>query len=206
MRNELHERTVTLPVRIIEGRPQPFYGPTWPPLREGFVGDLVLPACAFVHPEDGTLLSAPLGIELLQEGSRLLAVVSDQAVGDGIIEASEQFWTTAPHGRFVPFDLLESLRIKLRGTKRARLEPCRCYVPSLQRTYASLNETYTRISERHEPHRRSHTGNVFDKVLHLHEGSKQREIWCPIDELRVSLEMTLERRFQQRQSEGTPGD
>ena len=204
--DELHERTITFPVRIIDGRPEPFYGPTWPQLRDRVVADLVLPASAFVNPRDEALLSAPLGTDLLPVGTQLFAVVSDAAVGEGFFVTDDRFFTVVPHGRLVPFELAEPLGIQLRGTKRARLEPCRRHVPSLKNTYDSVNETYTRISEHHEPHRRSHTGNVFEKVLYLHEFRNDREIWCPLDDLRQSLEMTLERRFQQRRdSKGANG-
>ena len=203
MDDERYERTVTLPVRIVDGRPEPFYGPTWPRLKDGCVANLVLPAGAFVDPADETLLTAPLATELLPAGVQLLAAVSSQAVGAGLFETNERFFSPLAHGRFVPFTLLEPLRIQLRGTKKARLEPCRCHVPSLNRAFESVNETYTRISEHHEPHRRSHTGNVFEKVLYHREVRDQRELWYPLDDLRRGLELTLERRFQQRRQGGS---
>lgn len=200
MNDDRYERTVTLPVRIVDGRPQPFYGPTWPALKEGSVADLVLPATAFVNPADEKLLTAPLGTELLPAGARLLAAVSDQAVGDGVLLTDKRWFTTVSAGRFVPFELVDPLRIQLRGTKRARLEACRCKAPTLGgRILESVNEAYTRISEYHEPHRRSHTGNVFQKVLYQSEVRDGLEIWCVLDERRRALEMTIERRFQQRQ-------
>lgn len=201
MGDEKYERTVTLPVRIVEGLPQPFYGPTWPRLKDGYIANLVLPVDAFVDPSDETLMTAPLGTELLAAGTTLLAAVSDQAVGEGFITLGEQFVSPLPHSRFLPFTLLEPLRIQLRGTKKARLEPCRCEVPSLKKAFDSVNETYTRISEHHEPYRRSHTGNVFEKVLYLRETREQRELWYPLDDLRHSLEMILEQRFRQQQEE-----
>jgi len=196
-------RKVVFPVRIVAGVPQPFYGPTWPKLKDGVVADLVLPAHAFVHAEDEVLLSAPLGTELLPKGTQLLAGVAADADRDGIVRPSADMFAESLHGAFVAIVLEEPLRIQLRGTKRARLESCRCRVPSLNQTYDSVNEAYTRISEHYEPRRRSHTGNVFAKVLYHRDTVKDRRIWSPLDDLRRRLEMTLEQRFQQARTTAT---
>jgi hypothetical protein len=125
-----HSKTIKLPVRIVDGVPQPFYGPGWPRLKDGVIGDLILPAYAFLNREDEVLLSAPLGAELLPKGTRLLAAVSSQAIGEGILSAGERLFAEMPDGRFVELRLEEGLRIQLRGTKKARLDACRCLIPS----------------------------------------------------------------------------
>jgi len=61
-----YERTVPVPVKIVNGVPRPFYGGAWPLLEEGPIGDLVLPAYAFKNPRDATLLSVPLIIPILR--------------------------------------------------------------------------------------------------------------------------------------------
>jgi hypothetical protein len=73
----------------------------------------------------------------------------------------------------------------------------------LKETRESVNETYTRISEVYEPHRRSHTGNVFQKVLYLRKTVGIREIWSPLEVLRLELEATLEQRFRAKQNRQT---
>jgi hypothetical protein len=40
---------------------------------------------------------------------------------------------------------------------------------------------------------------VFEKVLFLRETRNERQLWYPLDDLRRSLEMAIEQRFQQRQ-------
>ena len=55
----------------------------------------------------------------------------------------------------------------LRGTKPALLRQVECHIPHLDLAVNSLNQAYTRISEVFEPHRRSHTGNVFERCAYF---------------------------------------
>lgn len=44
----------------------------------------------------------------------------------------------------------------------------------------SLNYAFTRLSEKYEPWRKSHTGNIYDRILYKEKNNK----WYPIDVLR----------------------
>lgn len=73
--------------------------------------------------------------------------------------------------------------IVLRGTKTANLKKCKCDIPSLDLEVNSINQAYTKISEKYEPSRASHAGNVFRKVFYR-DGKK----WIKLDDKRQQLE------------------
>ncbi|MCF7730237.1 MAG: hypothetical protein K9N23_01055 [Akkermansiaceae bacterium] len=71
----------------------------------------------------------------------------------------------------VEFKILEDLQLHLRGTKHAQLQPCQCDLEGFPDDVAilSINQAYTRLSERHESKRKSHSGNVFT-LVYFHDG------------------------------------
>jgi len=70
----------------------------------------------------------------------------------------------------IEIELIDELNIKDRGTKYPRLEACKCKVVKLKDFEAkSLNEIYSKLSQKYEPHRMSHTGNVFDKIYYFQD-------------------------------------
>jgi hypothetical protein len=85
--------------------------------------------------------------------------------------------------------LEEPLELTFRGTKKPVLKDCRCTLPSLKAKARSLNEAYTKLSEKYEPHRRGHGGNVFQKVFYLPPGQHN---WQPLDELRLKKQIAFQ--------------
>lgn len=84
--------------------------------------------------------------------------------------------------------LREPLSIRWRGSKLGSLEPAKCEIPVLPRKRAeSVNHAYRLVSEAFEPHRRSHTANVFQEVFYQ-AGSR----WLPLEVLRRNAESDLE--------------
>lgn len=76
----------------------------------------------------------------------------------------------------VEIELINDLNIKDRGTKYPRLEICSNQALKIKDlTAKSLNEMYSKLSQKYEKHRMSHTGNVFDKVYYL-ENKKYRKL------------------------------
>lgn len=94
--------------------------------------------------------------------------------------------------------LEKPLRLTFRGTKKPVLEDCRCKLPSLKITVRSLNEAYTKLSEKYEPHRRGHGGNVFQKVFYLPPGQHN---WQPLDELRLAKQIAFQEKLFSRTPE-----
>lgn len=104
-------------------------------------------------------------------------------------------------GWFAEALLQEPLEMRFRGTKRAVLAPCSCAVPALDGVDAplmaeSLNHAYTKLSERFEPYRRSHTGNAFQLVFYLGVGADREHSWEPLETLRKRFERKIEQRFR----------
>ena len=115
-----YERTVRVPVKFVQGQPQPFYGGPWPPIKEGTIGDLILPAWAFEKPQDAILLSAPLTAPILPKGEELLVGLNPSVHRDEVLAGSE-FVILANFGGFAKVRLEGELRLTLRGTKKAAL-------------------------------------------------------------------------------------
>ena len=73
-------------------------------------------------------------------------------------------------------------RGQVRGDQEARLCPCVCAIPSLDKKAQSLNHAFTLISEAYETLRRSHSGNVFERVYAQDKTNK----WVSLDEIRIT--------------------
>jgi hypothetical protein len=74
------------------------------------------------------------------------------------------------------------LKLQVRGDQEARLCPCVCAIPSLDKKAQSLNHAFTLISEAYETLRRSHSGNVFERVYAQDKTNK----WVSLDEIRIT--------------------
>lgn len=73
-----------------------------------------------------------------------------------------------PYEGLIPVRLHEPLTIIRRGLKSYRFMPCKCEILHYPHEHAevnSLNQVLTKISERMEIHRASHTGNAFVRCL-----------------------------------------
>ena len=192
-----YEKKVVIPVRIRNGVVESYYAGKLPALEENAVGELVLPFNAL---KDRTLVG-PLGnhldVPFLPRWTRLFAGLNPSealpAVG---ARYNEDVWPTGFRG-FAEIVLLEALELRLRGSKRAMLKPCKCRIPALGRQAwcdgkaESVNHAYTVLSEKFEPQRVSHTGNVFDRVFYRSADVKGRRVWEPLRTLRDRIEPKL---------------
>ncbi len=96
-----------------------------------------------------------------------------------------------PHAVTVTLDEAP-VELRLRGTKPATLGRVNCWIPSLKARARSLNHAYRLISEKFEPQRISHSGNVFELGYCI-----QSDLWVSLDSLRKTVvakfEMQLSR-------------
>jgi hypothetical protein len=69
------------------------------------------------------------------------------------------------NSNFVEIITQDDLYLYLNGSSKARLSKCHIYIPFLKKTAISVNHAYTLISTHFEKYRKSHTGNIFTKVL-----------------------------------------
>jgi len=187
------EKTVKIPVRIVDGQVRYFYGGELPKLREGAIGDLIVPAYAIQEADDLKRLQDEHIEEILPTGMIVLLGVRIKDLQEELrkyISYPEKLFPPVNCG-FIEIRLVEPLCLRLRGSKRAVLQPCRCFIPALNKEAESLNHAYTLISEVFEPYRLSHSGNVFQRGYYL-EGNR----WRPLDDLRSHYEAQFERHLE----------
>src|SRR5438132_7583590 len=164
-------KRVVIPVRVQGGELRPFYGGDMPKLHEGSILDLVGDENAFVDRSEISRFDLEGRTVLLRKGSRMFATMGTRGTR---LQALKNIPADPPlraNNGFIQFQLDGDLILHLRGTKLAELEECPCSLPTLNdRSVASVNDAYTKLSEHYEPWRRSHTGNVFEKVYCFEEG------------------------------------
>jgi hypothetical protein len=177
-------RTVSLNIRVVKGQIKLADGGTLPVLREGAYGELIVSAEAVADEKVRQDLTSERRVQFLPSGTKLWAQVRAEPIPASLekFRNETRIWPGEP-GLFVPFILNKSLDLVLRGSKFALLGDCPCVVPALNCNAESVNQAYTLISTAFEPTRRSHTGNVFQKVF------AERDNWLrPLDELRMVSE------------------
>jgi hypothetical protein len=192
------EKRVLIPVILSHGTMVPFYGGEMPELEEGTVADLWVPLHAFRKPADARKFSTEEIVDLLPAGTPLWALISRS---HGVSGPEDPALRGRPaisgpdHGKFlVEFTLRELLQLRLRGTKLGNLERCECLLPGFEDVaVTSLNQAYTRLSERYEPKRKSHTGNVFQVVFYRDPVTGQPR---PLEDLRVKAVREWEAKMQ----------
>ncbi|MDQ3131076.1 MAG: hypothetical protein M3Q99_09985 [Acidobacteriota bacterium] len=136
-------------------------------LRKEFHADLILGETDFADKNLFYLMAKESEAAFLPKGSRLLVNVSLKNVPAALKEkVIKDERPAGVDGGFVEIFLLEPLKLKLRGTKKAQLLDCPISIPTLPEQKAkSINHAYTLISQAFEPWRTSHTANVFSRVF-----------------------------------------
>ena len=192
------EKTVKIPVKIVNGKPVFFYGGELPKLREGAIGDLILPAYAVLDKDNLEKLEQEQSCDLLPEGATLLVNIKSDIKSKYVLtHGADNDLPKSASGDFVQVYLKNDLKMKMRGTKTPVLSNCACNVPALENpkeTPISLNHAFTLISTKFETKRLSHTGNVFTKMYFKTE----KGLWSQLDNLRKSVEADFEQRFVER--------
>lgn len=124
--------------------------------------------------------------EILPKGAVLLATISEKSIPAGLLQHAPRR-NGMPFGRkerTVEIILKQSLRLKFRGSKMPELKPCSCHVPCLEEDAISINHAFSLISIAFEPHRKAHTGNVFQKVLYRLP-NLDYGLWRELEQLRA---------------------
>lgn len=171
-------KTVKIPIKIVNGCPCLDLGERLPELEDGTLGDLIVPAYAFKNPKDFVKYLEEESVLFLKEGTILIAQIDSRHVPKEL-EKSVIKDCKGMCGTGVLFVLCAEQEILTRGTKNAALKKCECEIPVIEKTAVSINHAYSLISQAYEPHRVSHTGNVFAKVFF-----KKGECWRPLKDLR----------------------
>lgn len=191
-------KTVRIPIRVVGNQITYFYSGKPLHLQDGAIGDLVIDEDA-VGPRLRSLLQRESIATMFPAKTILWVNVQpdpDQPIAAEYGELLQRLHDAKPltPGPFAPVYLQQPLCMLLRGTKLGELLPCsilapwRGDAPEQPAEVRSLNQAYTRISELYERHRRSHTGNVFEKVHFLNNMAYLR----PLSDRREQLEAEAE--------------
>lgn len=187
------KKTIKIPIRIVDGQIQYFYGGELPKFANA-IGDLVIPAFAVVDPVQAEELSQEDGSEMLPAGSELMINVNVDTYAEGVLTKMRNPFldlpALAPKEGFVKIRLKEPLYLWHRGTKLSQLSPCKVAHDDLNLEATSLNHAYTIASRKFETKRTSNTGNVFKHVYY-----KGKNGWEQLEWLRERLDAKFEQRY-----------
>lgn len=195
-----NDKTIVIRFQYENGKFLDFYSKEEIPLIERAVGEITVLESFLLKNSKSLQYNKKKTVQFLPKNSEVLvglkppvSLMRDpEAKGHEppeklrkLIPSDKIHWRTIepPGSHLAEIILLEDLKIVLRGTKKAILEPCECKIPVLERTAQSLNHAYTLLSQEFETDRLSHTGNVFTKVFF--ESSKGK--WSPLESLRGQL-------------------
>jgi hypothetical protein len=183
-------KSVHIPVQKKGHNLEFLFGGPLPEIKDGTTGFLIVPLEA-LGEDDRAAFEAIHTEPLLPADTHLWVQVQATVFADELLIPSPDMVTVPIEGAFAEVILQEDLTILLRGTKRPILSSCPCFIPKLNVLARSLNHAYSLISERYEPHRASHTGNVFQKVFYKSEEG----IWRPLESLRRAAQNTENERL-----------
>ena len=194
------ERKINLPVQLRDGEVTYLGGLPLPPIKEGAIADLILPASALLESDITRLLLETAEVQLLPKGEVLLAGVKTRGIPEILREQAQKAPEKAELDPIAPadlgwvrIDLLQDLILRVGGGVHSELLDCACRIPALpDKEVRSVNHAYTLISEVFEPNRRSHTGSAFQKVYY----PEQDLAWVSLDRLRQRQDVLIEARIR----------
>lgn len=188
------KKTIKIPVRIVDGKAEYFYGGPFPKIRD-VTGDLVVPAFSVMEKSFVDEFSANDGAEILPRGTSLMVNVWADSGAPGLVKDVQ----CGPLSGNVEVQLWEPLYLWHRGTKNSVLAPCKCFIPALNERASSLNHAYTIVSKAFETKRQTNTGNVFKKIYY--RGGV--DSWHMLQRLRDKFDAQFEQRFIANRRQGT---
>lgn len=180
------ENNVTIPVKVVNGKLEYFYGGDLPKLEDGIIGELVLPIFAINDKAFLKSISHEVTVDFLPKGTKLFASM----YVDNFAAIDQKLRPFMEGLQYVPIVLNEDLQFKFRGTKKSELLQCKCQIEALGIEARSLNQAYSLISEKYEIQRMSHTGNVFTKISY-----KVNDHYVPISVIREEKAADYEKEY-----------
>ena len=192
------EKTIRIPVRIrTDGQIEYFYGGALPEMRDETIGDLVVPERSITDQREVYRLQQERVVPFLDSGSIvMLAVDGTNTPAELKQHLKEAIAVGMKKSHAVELTINEiPLRLRLRGTKPANLESVPCWIPSLKMKAKSLNHAYRLVSERFEPRRISHSGNIF-QIGYFKSG----DTWISLGDLRDATVAQFEMLFSRTAS------
>ena len=183
--NERYKRRLRIGVRVEESGIVLLDGKPLPQLHPGSVGEIVFAPECFVSEKIRTGLTDETRVPFLAKKTLIMMGMSPSVIGDaarkGLIHPDSL--RIFSEDMFIEVILEADQLLQVRGDQVAKLAPCPCFIPVLDRKAGSLNHAFTLISEAYETLRLSHSGNVFLKAYAEGDSGK----WENLDELRLRV-------------------
>jgi len=164
-----YNRNLAIPAIVVDGKIQFKYGGELPPLKDGSVVDICTAPSSIDDPNVIKLLLEEVVDIIFCTGTTLYVEVTVE--DKELPEAGDKLEWGWPalnvrNKIYVPIELKQDLRMSQKGFKKGELLPCRCHIPEIPDEDArSINQAYYLISRKFESYRKSHAGNVFEKVF-----------------------------------------
>lgn len=202
---------IRVPVKFVDGHWEYFYGGGLP-VREGAIGDLIIERHSTTDTKFLSTLREKSEYRVLEEGTKLLVALTvrtklDEAFQKLLVPARTLKLSDAYHSSprpdetaFIPVTIgpASEALIKRRNSKEGgvwlQLEDTRpkgittssVVLPDAisKEPADSLNHAFTQLSVQYEPWRKSHTGNIYTRVLYQEGNGK----WFPLQTLRSAAE------------------
>jgi len=206
---------ITIPVTRVGDRWEFFYGGDVP-VREGTLGHLTVGAGQITNKEFLDRLQRPALVKIFPEGTPLLVALSDRTqrvcVPPDLWKQVNRIDIPSEVTRLERVvlgprrpgasqlnldgqkdDKSGGLWLKVKGLDKTELISSTVLMPEglEDPTAISLNHAFTKLSERYEKHRISHTGNVYSRVFYKEANNK----WYPLADLREGVLVSAERRL-----------
>jgi hypothetical protein len=175
-------KTIKIPVTVKSGKIVYLHDGKRIALKDGLRGELLVTRADLLDGVLAERLTRSYPVTIAKAERECLIGVRPKAMAD--FRAGDLMaWRTdmfeecvQPDGVYLaPAVLTSDLVLEWRGSKTATLRGGSCRLSILDRDAVSLNQAYTFASEAYEPHRKSHTGSVFQNVwLRTDEDGKFR--------------------------------
>ncbi len=122
------KKTIKIPIKIVDSKVQYLLGGNLPSLREGTVGNLIVPAHCVLDQTAIKVMNQERKVEFLPKKTIVMAHIKPDVLNikkEGLIPLYMREIHVCPplvEGYFASIELQESLNLKYRGTKQAMLE------------------------------------------------------------------------------------
>jgi hypothetical protein len=199
--------SIRIPVKLVDGQWEFFYGGA-APIRNGTIGDLVIDRDAIEDKEFLALLKRNSDHKILNEGTELMVALTIRPhvalepeykkllISMTANELGDYSIVRSPDTQFLRIcigpalikqrtlfpDEAGGVWLRIQGTQPKSIFSSSVILTSAlsKEPLDSLNHAFTRLSEIYEPWRKSHTGNIYERILYQEKNRK----WYPLDVLR----------------------
>jgi|AntRauTorcE11898_2_1112593.scaffolds.fasta_scaffold03457_2 hypothetical protein len=223
--SNVSENRVRIPVKLVDGKWEFFYGGTVP-IAEETLAEIVVDKTRITDQEFLNRLKKKTSYKIMEPGTKLFVAltIKSQSIDVNLrtqlqkidikkVSVDKRFsrYGVRPETRFVEIIVGDASKRDVARNKSAQggvwlelegMDPQGLTVSTLKlpegitdEEVDSLNYAFTLLSDKFEPWRRSHTGNVYERIFYQEENG----ILHPLNVLRNAAIASEEQKFIRRQ-------